>query len=122
MNTDIKILVVDDEPDNRDLFRELLELCGFTSICVEKDGDGALQRLRIEGDIALILTDWSMPLVDGVELTRRVRASPEFAHMKIIMASGETDPREAIAAGVDAFIGKPVDFDELIALIEQFFP
>lgn len=121
MDTSIKILLVDDDRFLRQATQALLRVYGFDSICVEKDGEGALQRLRIEGDVKLVLTDWNMPLVDGVELTRMIRATPEFARLKIIMMSGQTDSREPMAVGVDAYFRKPVKIESLLELIGMYF-
>lgn len=122
MDTSIKILVVDDDRFIREVSQLLLESHGFSDVCVEKDGEGALQRLRMEGDVSLVLTDRNMPLVDGLELTRRIRETPEFAHLKIIMTSGESDASEPIAAGVDAYLRKPAKTERLFELIDTYFP
>ncbi len=122
MDTSIKILVVDDDQDLREVLQILLQAYGFNTVYVEKDGEGALARLRNEEDIDLVLTDWNMPRVDGVELTRWIRKTPEFARLKVIMTSGETDSRVPIAAGVDAYLRKPAMPERLFELIDTYYP
>ena len=99
------ILVVDDEPFIRDSTVDLLEDAGY-SVCTASDGKEALTQLEANGPL-LILTDIMMPVMDGIELIRTVRASG--SDLPIIAASGMMGEkqREVDEAGANAFLAKP---------------
>src|SRR4051812_13099971 len=102
-----RILVVEDQEDNRQILRDLLANAGFEMIEAE-DGEQALIKVREKPD--LILMDIQLPLLDGYEATRRIKADPELKHIPIIVVtsyalSGDED--KARAAGCDAYVAKP---------------
>jgi two-component system chemotaxis response regulator CheY len=108
------ILVVDDYAPNHRLMSFVLEHHGYAVISAF-DGIHALECMNAM-PINLIVTDLTMPRLDGIELTERVRADERFASVPIIMvtASGrETDAVKAAGIGVDAFLTKPVDSEDL---------
>ena len=103
-----RILVADDAPDNRELLVQLLEPVGFNVRSVA-DGKAALEEFE-EWHPQLILMDMRMPVMDGYEATRRIRATPGGADIAIIgvTASIFAEMRQGVFdAGVDEFIGKP---------------
>jgi CheY-like chemotaxis protein len=96
----------------------LLKRLGFETVEAANGREG-LEKAQIERP-ALILTDIVMPDMDGLEATRRLRQMPEFADVPVIAVSASpsgTDERKSLAAGVNAFLPKPVDFDRLLAQI-----
>jgi CheY-like chemotaxis protein len=104
------ILIVDDNPDNRDLTRIVLESEGW-EVQVAED---ALHALKIlEADVPrLILMDVQMPGMDGLELTRKLRADAAFGDVIIVALTAyamKTDEDNARAAGCDGYISKPID-------------
>ncbi|CDG83511.1 sensory box protein [Janthinobacterium agaricidamnosum NBRC 102515 = DSM 9628] len=119
------ILLVDDDGDGRKLLAALLEPLGFV---VSQAGDGA-QALRLLENQArqapdLLLADWRMPLMDGLELTRQVRRLPRIGghrpRIVIMTASAFEDERQAaLAAGADDFLRKPVEQEKLFAVLER---
>jgi two-component system, chemotaxis family, chemotaxis protein CheY len=115
------ILIVDDYAPNHRLMSFVLEQSGYAVISAS-DGLHALDCL--EGvQIDLIVTDLTMPRLDGLGLAARVRADARFSHVPIIMvtASGvETDQARATGVGVDAFLTKPVDSEDLARTVGQF--
>jgi signal transduction histidine kinase/CheY-like chemotaxis protein len=104
----LKLLVVDDEPDNRALLREILEKPGV-QIAEAGDGASAVESfLRFGPD--LILMDVKMPRMDGVEATRRIRSALNGAKVPIVMLSAsvfEEDREQVLATGGNEFIAKP---------------
>lgn len=108
-----RLLIVDDEPFNRDLLEGLSELLGYES-AVAASGAEALERLG--PDIDLVLLDGMMPAMDGFEVARRMREHPTWGDTPIVMVtalSSKEDRLRAVQAGANDFITKPVDRTEL---------
>ena len=109
------ILVVEDDAATRDLLRELLESEGYT---VASAADAAAGVARIEaGGIDLVLLDRRLPEMDGLALCRQVRARPDAVYLPIIMltaVAGGEQSRTGYAAGVDDYLTKPFDIEELL--------
>ena len=109
MNKNINILVTDDLLTMRSLIAKSLNILGFNNISEAEDGKIALEILA-SNKIDLLITDWAMPNMDGVELTKAVRQHNDLKHIKILMISSKDKPEEiveAIAAGVDDYVVKP---------------
>lgn len=112
----MRILIVEDEPDLLELLRILLERDGHE---VDTSGDGhqawdAFNRR----EYSLIISDWVMPELDGIDLCRRVRAAGKLHYTYIILLTANTGKAnyiEAMHAGADDFVSKPYDPDELKA-------
>jgi len=114
-----RILVVDDDPPNREMLSEMLTTVGF-AVEVAVDGASALQQLAQDGGVDLVLMDRNMPGLDGYEAIRRLRELPGRGSLRVLMvtACGTTEDREqALAAGADGFVSKPVWREELLAEI-----
>lgn len=114
----ISVLVIDDVPVNREVVVALLGRLGFDTVEAATGREG-LARAQHERP-ALIVTDIVMPDMDGLEVTRRLRQSPGFMDVPIIAVSAShsgTDEKRSLAAGVNAFLPKPLDFDRLLAQI-----
>ncbi|WP_437670801.1 ATP-binding protein [Sorangium sp. So ce131] len=118
-----KILVVDDNTENRALVRDLLTPVGFTLMEAE-DGETAL-RLVLEGKEgkpALIVMDLAMPGIDGYETTRRLRRHPELRDIVILASSASITGAErdkSLSAGCDGFLPKPVQARALLDALQQ---
>jgi sigma-B regulation protein RsbU (phosphoserine phosphatase) len=110
-STPLSILLADDDDLVRDLVGMTLEHLGCTVVTAE-DGAAALEMLHSR-HFDVLVTDWMMPRVDGLELVRRVREQTsleEYLHIIMMTAKGEEQTvRHALAAGVDDFLQKPVD-------------
>ncbi len=110
-----KILVVEDNQISRDLAREVLHRAGY-EVTVAGDGAEAIAALRQDA-YHVVLMDVRMPVMDGLEAIRTIRADPELRHQRVIALSAgvlETEIRAALDAGFDDYLGKPVDFAELL--------
>lgn len=107
------VLVVDDEASLRGLLTELLEEAGYAVLAAE-NGIAALDLLRRERP-AVVLTDYTMPGLDGPGLIRRMRSEPETRHIPIITMSATRPARESL--GDVAFIEKPFDVDDVLEAI-----
>ncbi len=110
----MKVLVVDDDAISRKLLRTYLEKWGYQ---VTQAEDGAVGwSLFQTDDFPLVIADWMMPEMDGVELVRRIRAHerPGFVYCILLTArSHKEDLVEGMDAGADDFLSKPFDRDEL---------
>jgi putative two-component system response regulator len=112
----VRVLVVDDLPDNLEMLRELLEPEGY---CVETAADGqeAIDK-ALAAPPDLVLMDVSMPRVDGLEACRRLKTDPRTRLVPVVLvtALGHRENRlRGIAAGADDFLTKPVDIEQLLA-------
>jgi two-component system chemotaxis response regulator CheY len=108
------ILIVDDYAPNHRLMSFVLEQHGY-AVVVACDGQQALDRM-VNAHVDLVLTDLAMPRMDGMALTRAIRADVRFAATPIIIvtaSSGEQDHVRASGIGADAFLTKPVDSEDL---------
>lgn len=116
-----RILVVDDNPANRDVARELLIPIGF-EIVEAADGAMALDVAQATKP-HLILMDVAMPVMNGIEATRRLRQLPEFVATPIVACSASlsaTRQHETREAGCNDFMGKPIEMRELLQRLGQF--
>jgi two-component system cell cycle response regulator DivK len=117
------ILVIEDQEDNRQILRDLLSNVGYEMVEAENGEDGISAAMDHRPD--LILMDIQLPVIDGYEATRRIKADPSLAGIPIIAVtsyalSGDED--KALAAGCDAYVPKPYSPRELLAKIREFLP
>ncbi len=118
-----RILVVEDQEDNRRIVRDLLTSAGFELIEATTGEDGV--HLAKTGRPDLILMDIQMPVLDGYEATRRIKATAELRDIPIIVVTSYAlsgDDVKARAAGADGYVAKPFSPRELLAKIRQFLP
>jgi len=116
----VNVLLVEDTEDNRMMMRRLLELSGY-QVSEAVNGLEAVNLAERETP-NIILMDLSLPIVDGLAATRRIRELPNLATVPIIAVSAHDTAdfhAEALAAGCDAYITKPVDYTELEDLISD---
>ncbi len=114
----VRVLLVEDTEDNRIMMRRLLELSGY-EVSEAINGVEAVRAAENETP-NVILMDLSLPVVDGLSATRRIRQLPDLARVPIIAVSAHDTAdfhAEALAAGCDAYITKPIDYSELEDLI-----
>jgi two-component system chemotaxis response regulator CheY len=109
IDTSMKILVVDDFATMRRIVRGVLKQLGFSNIIEAEDGTNALEELRRE-KVGLIVSDWNMPKMTGLDLLRSVRKDAELRSIPFLMVTAEGQKEnvvEAVKAGVTNYIVKP---------------
>ena len=107
----VKVLIVDDYASMLGVLRKLLGQLGIDAIEEASDGSSALQKLRA-GAFGLVISDWNMEPMSGIQLLREMRADPALNDIPFIMVTAETRAEsmaEAKAAGASGFIVKPFD-------------
>ena len=121
-NLGLNVLVVDDFPTMRRIVKNLLKQLGFEHIDEAEDGAQALIRLR-GGNFGLVISDWNMPNMEGIELLRNVRKEPEpLRDIPFLMVTAEAEKEkviEAIKAGVDNYVVKPFTAEILKEKLEK---
>ena len=118
-----KILLVEDIEMNRDMLSRRLERRGYTVLCA-LDGQQGLEMTRKERP-DLVLMDMSLPVMDGWEATRRIKADPELRGIPIIALTAHAmsaDEQKAREVGCDDFDTKPVEFARLLQKIQVYLP
>ena len=114
------ILVVEDNQDNYELVRTILDLAGYDSFQAINGRDGVDAARKQKPD--LILMDMALPEMDGWDATARIREDPETSHIPMVALTVHTLPVErkrALDAGVDAYISKPFDAAQFIQVVER---
>jgi len=114
-----RILVVEDNTDSRDILAKLLRMCGYEVTSASDGESGYAAALHQVPD--LIITDINMPVMDGIELLKKVRNEGLLAKTAVLVvtAFGGEAAREAVEAGADASAAKPFDFDGFIDTVES---
>lgn len=106
----MKLLVVDDSSTMRRIIKNTLSRLGYEDILEGEDGVQGWNVLNENSDIGMLITDWNMPEMNGLELVKKVRADARFADLPIIMVTtegGKTEVITALKAGVNNYIVKP---------------
>jgi DNA-binding response OmpR family regulator len=117
--SDIRVLVVDDDPNALDIVRTFLESKGY-GVTTAKNGKEALGLLE-EVDPALVLLDVMMPGMDGWEVARVIKNHPKFGRTRVVMLTARSDfadKHEGLRAGADDYIVKPIQLRELGERVE----
>ncbi len=123
MDKNIKILIVDDFSTMRRIVKNLLRDLGFNNTDEADDGLTALPKLK-GGNFDLLVTDWNMPGMQGIDLLKAVRADPELAHLPVMMVTAEQKKEqiiEAAQAGVNGYIVKPFTAATLKEKLDKIF-
>jgi two-component system chemotaxis response regulator CheY len=117
----MKVLVVDDSAIMRKVIEQILEMLGHESVPAA-NGLDAFERLKEHSDVRLILLDWNMPEMNGIEFLRAVKDKPDLAEIPVIMLTTESERRkmiEAIEAGAKHYLTKPFQPETLATKILQ---
>jgi two-component system chemotaxis response regulator CheY len=121
MSRDARILIVDDYEGMRGILKEILDSMGITKIKEATDGAEAL-RLLAEAPFDLIICDWDMPGISGIELFQQLKKSPKTRDIPFCMVTGMKDAehvRHALKEGIRHYVIKPVATDTFIKKIES---
>jgi two-component system chemotaxis response regulator CheY len=119
----MKILVVDDFSTMRRIVKNILKQLSFVNIVEADDGSTALEMLQRE-KIDLVVSDWNMPKMTGLELLKSIRADDALKHIPFLMVTAEAQQEniiEAVKSGVNNYIVKPFTADTLSQKIGQIF-
>ena len=123
MDKGMKILVVDDFSTMRRIIRTLLRDLGLTNAEEADDGATALPMLKT-GKFDFLITDWNMPIMEGIDLVRAIRADADLRDLPILMVTAEARREQIVAAaeaGVNGYIVKPFNAQTLEQKIAKIF-
>ena len=118
-----RVLVVEDQPDNRRILRDLLTRSGYEIIEAMTGEEGVALAETQRPD--LILMDIQLPVIDGYEAARRIKTNPELHHIPIIAVTSYAlsgDDVKAYAAGCDDYVAKPYSPRALLAKVREYLP
>ena len=119
----MKVLVVDDFATMRKIVRNILKQIGFEDITEAEDGNAALRILKSD-KIGLVVTDWNMPNMTGLELLQEIRRDAQTKNIPVLMVTAEglkENVMEAIKAGVNNYVVKPFTAEVLQEKLETIF-
>ncbi len=117
------VLVAEDHPDGRKLVVRLLDKLGVDNVVAVVNGKEAREQLQGQA-FDLLLADWHMPEMDGIELLKSVKADSSLKSLKVLMVTADDDQKhilEAILAGADGYLVKPVTQERLQQKLEDIF-
>jgi CheY-like chemotaxis protein len=115
-----RVLVVDDSPVNRIVLRAILKKLGVKDIKLVEDGKVALETLEGDPSFDLVMSDMWMPVMDGAELVKRIRADPRLAHLKVCSISADVETRANYRElGFDEMLLKPVTIEKLTDFLKR---
>ena len=118
-----RILLVEDTEDNRQIMRDLMSMTDYDLIEAVDGADGVAMAALHKPD--LILMDIQLPVMDGYEAARRIKADPALRHIPIIAVTSYAlsgDEAKTLAAGCDGYVAKPFSPRLLLAKIREFLP
>ena len=118
-----RILIVEDQEDNRMIMRDVLSAAGYELIEAVNGKDGVSRAQSDRPD--LILMDIQMPVLDGYEATRQIKADPNLKSTPIIAVTSYAlsgDEAKARAAGCDGYVSKPFSPRQLLASVREYLP
>jgi two-component system chemotaxis response regulator CheY len=124
MDTNMKILVVDDFPTMRRIMRNLLKELGCSNVDEAEDGVMALEKLQ-DGSFEFVITDWNMPKMTGIELLKEMKSDDKLKVLPVLMVTAEAlqdNVIEAVQAGVSNYIVKPFTAAALKEKLDLIFP
>lgn len=119
----MKILIVDDMSTMRRIIKNALRQLGFVNIEEAENGQDALNKLK-QRTVDIIITDWNMPVMDGLDLLKTVREDPNLKEIPVLMVTAQAEQKhvlEAIQAGATNYIVKPFTADTLKGKIDKIF-
>jgi two-component system cell cycle response regulator DivK len=118
-----RILVVEDTEDNRQIMRDLLSSAGYDQVEAQDGAEGVAMAKSQRPD--LILMDIQLPVLDGYEATRRIKADPALSHIPVIAVTSYAlsgDEAKTRAAGCDGYVAKPFSPRQLLQKVREYLP
>ncbi|MEX2493331.1 MAG: response regulator [Nitrospirales bacterium] len=123
LNRSLKVLVADDMMSMRNIVKRALLDIGYKDIHDAVNGEEALEKLK-SGGFGLVLLDWNMPIMSGIELLRIIRADPGLQALPVLMITAEAkmdNIMEAVQTGVSDYLVKPFSSQALQEKLEKIF-
>jgi two-component system chemotaxis response regulator CheY len=123
MNPNMKILIVDDFSTMRRIIKNILRQLGLTNVHEADDGTTAWPKIQAE-DFDLIITDWNMPKMSGLELLKAIRSDENLKDLPVLMVTAEALKEniiEAVKAGVSNYIVKPFTAETMQEKLNKIF-
>jgi two-component system chemotaxis response regulator CheY len=123
MDLNMKVMIVDDFATMRRILRNILKQIGFKNIIEAEDGKHALKELKKE-KIDLIMCDWNMPEMPGIELLKNVRSDDELKKIPFVMVTAEAQKDnilEAVKSGVSNYVVKPFTAETITEKLNKIF-
>ncbi len=123
VNPNIKILVADDSGTMRVMFKQILNKAGYTNLVMAVNGSDGFEKVKAEQP-DLVISDWNMPQMDGLEFLKALRSTPEFKELPFIMATAQSDKGQQISimkAGGNGHVPKPFDEAQISQAIDKAF-
>ena len=123
MDLNMKVLIVDDFATMRRILKNIMKQIGFSDITEADNGKNALKVLRSQ-EIDLILCDWNMPEMPGIEVLNTVRADDELKNTPFVMVTAEAQKEniiEAVKAGVSSYVVKPFTAETVEQKLKKVF-
>jgi len=123
MDLNMKVLIVDDFATMRRILRNILKQIGFTNISEADDGKTALKKMK-KDNFDLILCDWNMPEMTGLELLNKVKSDDELKNIPFVMVTAEAQKDnivEAVKAGVSNYVVKPFTAETISEKLQKVF-
>lgn len=123
MDLNMKILVVDDFATMRRIVKNVLKQIGFTNITEVENGREAIKELK-KAPYDLVLCDWNMPEVTGIEVLNAIRAEPSLKDLPFVMVTAEAQKDniiEAVKAGVTSYVVKPFTAETIEEKLRKIF-
>ncbi len=123
MDLSMTVLVVDDFATMRRILKNIFRQLGFENVIEADDGTTALEALK-KNKIDLIVSDWNMPKMTGLELLKTVRASDEYKGIPFLMVTAEAQKQnvlDAVQAGVSNYVVKPFTAEQISDKLEKIF-
>ncbi|MGH7266387.1 MAG: response regulator [Candidatus Rokuibacteriota bacterium] len=117
----LRILIVEDHEDSRELLRQMVSIAGARPM-VATDGREALEMLAMARP-HIVLCDLRMPRLDGFEVAQRLRTNPRYRTIPLVAVTALRDDRDylrTLEAGFDAHLAKPIEYDDLVAVLARF--
>jgi two-component system chemotaxis response regulator CheY len=117
------VLVVDDFATMRRILKNIFRQLGFENVIEADDGTTAFEALK-KNEIDLIVSDWNMPKMTGLELLKTVRASDEYKDIPFLMVTAEAQKQnvlDAVQAGVSNYVVKPFTAEQISDKLEKIF-
>ena len=123
LDLSLKVLVVDDFSTMRRIIKNLLKQIGYSDIEEAEDGVQALSKLQ-NGGFGLVVSDWNMPNMDGLDMLKAVRQEPSIKDIPVLMVTAEAEKDKvitAIQAGVNNYVVKPFTGEILKEKLDMIF-